>query len=116
MKSISLIVGIIILVLTIGIGLLLDSVGDVSLIVAGGVVISTTILLFIASNCKMKSAFKVSLPFSISFLGVIEYVLAFFVGDTLKNNGFFIAILICFVLQVCLILITSQVSKISDER
>jgi len=57
----------------------------------------------------IKDGFKVSLPFLFIFNGLVEYILAFFVNsEQVKGDGFFIAILLLFLLQlICLILVNT---------
>lgn len=115
MKYTHIFIGIIILALTIGVCLLIDYIGTPTLIISSSVVVTTTLLVFISSAIKQKTAFKVSVPFILGFNGLAEYVLSFFVGETVKNDGYFIAILVLFVLQIIILLITSAVSRINDE-
>lgn len=115
MKYTNVIIGIIILTLTIGVCLLIDSIGTPTLIISSSVVLTTTILIFISSAIKQKTAYKVSVPFILGFNGLAEYVLSFFVGETIKNNGYFIAILVLFALQIIILLMTAAVSRINNE-
>lgn len=115
MKYTIVIIGFIILALNIGSGLLIDSIGTPTLITSSAVVIITTLLVFISSAIKQKAAFKVAAPFILGFNGLVEYVLSFFVGETVKNDGYFIAILVLFVFQIIILFSTFAVSRINDE-
>jgi len=111
MKNIHLFVGIICLIFHVVICLLFDSIGTHSLIIGGIVILITTGLDHVCTRIELQDAFKISLPFFFSFLGLVQYILAFFVDRAVKNDGFLIVILLLLLLQILVLIISSAVSK-----
>ena len=109
MKSLSLWIGGVLLVANIAILILLTDCADIVTIMTSCAIASTSLLIFTSSMLSIKDGFKVSLPFLFIFNGLVEYILAFFVNsEQVKGDGFFIAILLLFLLQlICLILVNT---------
>lgn len=109
MKSLSLWIGGILLVANIAILILLTDCADIVTIMTSCAIASTSLLIFTSSMLPIKDGFKVSLPFLFIFNGLVEYILAFFINsEQVKGDGFFIAILLLFLLQlICLILVNT---------
>ena len=116
MKHSSLIIGIICLLLHAAICLLLSAVGNNTLLIGSLVIVSTFLLIFLLGASDIRDGFKVSLPFFLVFNGIIEYILSYFVGETLTDNGFIIAIIVLFVIQVVVAVSAYLVSKANDKR
>lgn len=102
--------------MTIIIGQLFDSIQELTTIVSCAVILLSTLLCFVSSIERQDVAFKISLPFFIVPIGVVEYVLSFFVKDALKNNGWFIAIIALATIQLCILIVVRMVSGASNER
>ena len=88
-----------------------DGIGNHTLVISSCVIVTTAVINHLVGVIDQKEGFKVALPFFILFDGIIEFVLSFFVNETLKNDGFLIGILALFVLQVSVFIITALVSK-----
>lgn len=116
MKYLSLILGLICLIPTLCAGLLFDGVSPLALTMACVAIAVTAILGQIAASSRIKDAFKVSLPFFLTFNGIVEYILAWFLGDSVRDNWFFMAIVCLVFFQICMLVITSLVSKSNDGR
>lgn len=111
MKYIHLIIGFICLILNVAICYMFDGIGNHTLVISSCVIVTTAVINHLVGVIDQKEGFKVALPFFIIFNGVIEYVLSFFVNETLKNDGFLVGILALFFIQVAVLIITSLVSK-----
>ena len=109
MKSLSLYLGGVALIANIVILMLLTDCTDIVTIMSSCAIVTTSLLIFTSSMLPIKDGFKVSLPFFFIFNGLVEYVLAFFVNsEQVKNDGFFIAIILLFLFQLfCLILVNA---------
>jgi len=110
MKSLILSIGGILLAANIAIIMLLTNCTDMVLIVSSSVILATILLIFVSTILNIKDAFKIFLSLFFVFNGIVEYILSFFVAaeETLKNDGFLIAIILLFLFQlICLILINS---------
>ena len=103
MKTLSIIMGIVLVLLNLVICYLITSVEQNALILSTVVVFITFLFLYISQALPIKDGFKISLPFLFAFGGLAEYVLSFFVGKELKNNGYLIAILVLFVIQALIL-------------
>lgn len=111
MKKLSIILGISLILLNVLIGYLIPSIGQNTMIVSSAVVFTTFLLIFITQAINIKDGYKTSLPFLFVFNGIIEYVLSFFINDELRNDGFFLAIIILFVIQSLILIICANYGK-----
>ena len=116
MKHSSLIIGLICLLVHVTVCLLLSAVGNNTLLLGSLVIISTFLLIFLLGASDIRDGFKVSLPFFLTFNGIIEYILSFFVGEALTDNGYVIAIIVLFAIQIIVSLSAYLVSKANDKR
>lgn len=116
MKHLSLIIGIICIIPTVCIGLLFDGISTNSTIIASLVICFTSILVYVSSVISQRKAFKISLPFYFVFNGIVEYILAYFIDDTVKNNAFFAIIISLLTIQICTLVITYIISKFNDGK
>lgn len=109
MKSLSLSIGGVSLIANFIILLLFTDCTNIVVTMSSVVIVTTSLLIFTSSMLPIKDGFKVSLPFLFTFIGMIEYVLSFFVSsESLKNDGFFVAVILFFLFQlICLILINT---------
>jgi hypothetical protein len=111
MKKLSLILGIILLVINAAVCYFLTAAGQNALIVSSLVIATTFLLLFTVHSVSMKDAFKTSLSFLFVCGGIIEYILSFFIRDEVKQNGFLLAIIILFVIQLLFLIICASHGK-----
>ena len=112
MKSLSLSIGGVLLIANIAILMLLTNCADIVTIMTSCAIATTALLIFTSSMLPIKDGFKVSLPFLFVFNGIVEYILAFFVnGEEFKNDGFFIAIILLFLLQLLSLIIVNTFSR-----
>lgn len=112
MKKTALLLGILFLAVNLLIGFFIASVGRNALIVSSLVLVTTFLLLYLTGAVEMKDGFKASLPFLFIFSGIVEYILSFFIHDgAVKGNGFLLAIVILFVIQVFIFIICAGRGK-----
>lgn len=111
MKYIHLIIGLICLIVNVAICLIFDGIGNHVLAISSCVIATTALINHFSGVIDQKEGFKVALPFFFTFNGMVEYALSFFVNDTMKNDGFLVAILALFVVQIVVLITTSLVSK-----
>lgn len=116
MKYIHLLIGSICLLLNVAICLLFDSIGNHVLIIGSLVIISTALINHFLGAIDIKEGFKVAFPFFFTFIGLVEYGLSFFVDQSLKNDGFLVAIIALFILQIIVFIISATVSKVDTEQ
>lgn len=111
MKYIHLIIGLICLIINVAIYLVFDGMGNHVLAISSCVIAITALINHFSGITNQKEGFKIALPFFFTFNGMVEYALSFFVNDTMKNDGFLVAIMVLFVVQIVVLITTSFVSK-----
>lgn len=111
MKYIHLIIGFVCLIVNVAVCLLFDAIGNHTLVISSCVIATTSLINYFSGVIDQKDGFKVALPFFIGFNGLVEYVLSFFVNDTMKNDGFLVGILVLFFMQIVVLITTAIVSK-----
>lgn len=116
MKYLSLIIGIICIIPTVCVGLLFDGINSNMLIMACAVICTTAILVHLSNVIPQRTSFKISLPFYFIFNGIVEYVLAYFIDGSLRNNVYFAIIISLFFIQTCVLTITYFTSKFSNGK
>ena len=77
------------------------------------VIIVNTLMLYSLGVVQIKDGFRISLSFLFLIAAAIEFLLAFFVSETLENNVALTMLILIFAGQVILYVIAYFVSKIS---
>lgn len=116
MKYIHLIIGGICLVFNLLACLVFDAVGSHVMVITSLVIITTAVINHICGTLDIKDGFKVALPFFFTFNGLVEYGLSFFVDESLNNDGFLVAIIALFVIQLSVLIFSSLVSKVDSHQ
>ena len=116
MKYIHLIIGGICLIVNLAVCFIFDAVGNHVLAITSLVIITTAVINHICGTLDIKDGFKVALPFFFTFNGLVEYGLSFFVDESMKNDGFLVAIIALFVIQLSVLIISSLVSKVDTQQ
>ena len=116
MKYIHLIIGIICLLLNFAVCLIFDAVKNHVLIINSLIIITTALINHFSGTIDIRDGFKVALSFFFTFIGLVEYGLSFFVDESLNNDGFLVAIIALFAVQICVLIISSLVSKTDTEQ
>lgn len=111
MKQFIITLGAIFLLVNIAFGLALKSFETFNLVFSSGVIVATTIILFLVDYIKMKDAFKVSLFLINGICGLIEYIIALVAERDMQNNWYYVVLIIIFAFQLILITTTNITSK-----
>ena len=111
MKNITLIIGGTLLVVNLIIGLLLSVYPLFNMCFTSMVIISTTLLLYLLCKIKMNDGFVIGLYSFFSFMGFIEMILGIISQDSLRDNGYLVAVVILIALQGIALTICNMVSK-----
>lgn len=111
MKQIVITIGAIFLFANLAFALVLDSFGAFNLLISSGVIVFTAVILFAIAFLKIKDGFRVPLYVFNSICGFIEYVIALFARNDMKNNWFYVALILIIVSQFVLLITTSITSK-----
>ena len=99
-----------ILVVNILAGLLLSSYHTFNMLATSVVIVLTTTLMYITESITMKDAFRVSLPFTFAFLGLVMFLLMFFSKHQLQDNWCVIVSLVLLLIEALTLYITHRVS------
>ena len=100
-----------VLVVNILAGLLLSSYHTFNWVATSVVVLFTAILMYITESITMKDAFRVSLPFTFAFLGVMMFLLMLFSKNKLQDNWCVIVSLVILLVEVVGLFVMHRVSK-----
>ena len=111
MKNLTLTIGGILLAVNILAGLLLSAFEPFNVAFTSVVIIVTTLLTYLLEMQTMKDGFRISLPFILGFIGLIQYILGIISEPHLEDNGHVIAAVIMAVFEVVILLICNKVSK-----
>jgi len=113
MKSTSLIVGCILLVLNLLIGMIISSYETFHMIANSGVIIVNTALLLVLGTLNVKDGFRYSLNLLFPAFALIEFLIICFSRPEVENNWGLIVVLLILVLQVILLLGAKKMSDIN---
>lgn len=100
-----------VLVVNIFAGLLLSSYHTFNWAATSIVVLLTAALMYITESITMKDAFRVSLPFTFAFLGVVMFLLMLFSKHQLQDNWCVIVSLVILLVEVVILYVTHKVSQ-----
>ena len=113
MKNLTLIIGGIILLLNVAIGLIFSAYKPFNIVLNSAVIIVNTLILYSLSIIQIKDGFRIALPFLFLVAATIEFLLGFFVPETLENSITLTMLILLLTGQVILYAIAYFVSKIS---
>ena len=111
MKSVSLIVSIILIVLNILAGLMLEAYHQENVIMSTCVLAINALLLWVIAHCDMKDAFKVSYHILFPLFCLVELILAIVAPSQWQNNYYLIGIICCLAVQVVLFFTALKTSR-----
>lgn len=100
-----------VLVVNILAGLLLSSYHTFNWVSTSVVVLITAALMYITESVTMKDAFRVSLPFTFVFLGVVMFLLMLFSKHQLQDNWCVIVSLVILLIEAVILYGTHKVSQ-----
>lgn len=113
MKSTSLIVGCILLMLNLLIGMIISSYETFHVVTNSGIIIVNTALLLVLGTLNVKDGFRYSLNLLIPIFALIEFLIICFSRPEVKNNWGLIVVLLILILQVILLLGAKKMSDIN---
>ena len=113
MKSTSLIVGCILLMLNLLIGMIISSYETFHVVTNSGIIIVNTALLLVLGTLNVKDGFRYSLNLLIPIFALIEFLIICFSRPEVENNWGLIVVLLILILQVILLL---GAKKMSDTN
>lgn len=103
--------GAILLIANVLIGLIASSYETLNWIFSSVVIIVTTLLLGRISSSLLKDAFKISLSFLFSFLGIVEFILAIIAPSQFTDNWYLIVIVGLCVIESLFVIASHQASR-----
>lgn len=115
MRKTTFILGLILVVFNILVGLVASTYSLFNVFINTCIILAITALILISQSIELKPGFKVSLPFTFLFLGVIQFILGCFSQNHLTDNWFIISILVILLFEVILLVITYSVSKATNK-
>lgn len=113
MKSTSLIIGCILLVLNLLIGMIISSYETFHVVANSGVIIVNTALLLVLGTLDVKDGFRYSLNLLFPAFALIEFLIVCFSRPEVENNWGLIVILLLLVLQIILLLGAKKMSNLN---
>ena len=112
MKSTSLIIGGILLVLNLLIGMIVSSYETFHVVTNSGVIIVNTALLLVLGTLNVKDGFRYSLNLLFPAFALIEFLIICFSRSEVENNWGVVVVLLLLVLQVILLLGAKKISNL----
>lgn len=105
------ILGIVLLIANFLLGCVLSSYSVVNACLNSIVIALALVLLYFTNIATLKNAFKISLRFIFTFVGVVTYIVGFFAPTTIADNWFLVVLLILTIFELILLLVTNYISK-----
>lgn len=115
MKSVTFIIGLLMLAINIFAGKILSAYAPFNMWANCGVITVNVIFLWLVDVVYMKDGFRVSLDSLFPFLGIIEFLCIAFSRSQLEDNGAVIFVLLLILLQIVLLLVANQASRSTQQ-
>lgn len=115
MKSYLLFSSIIFVAVNLLAGLLLTSYSQENVLMSTGVIVANTILLLAVSSSSIKSPFKLSMSIIFPVFALLEFVLTIISPNRYQDNGYLVAVILCFTFQVVCFVTIISVSRRNNE-
>lgn len=113
MKSTSLIIGSILLVLNLLIGMIISSYETFHVVNNSGIIVVNTALLLVLGSLNVKDGFRYSLNILFPIFALVEFLIICFSRPEVENNWSLIIVLLFLVFQVFLLLGAKKMSDIN---
>lgn len=113
MKTGSIIIGSIVLLLNIVLGVMLSSYNTFNCLLNSGIIITTIALLLGVSVLQLKDGFKISFYCLFPFICSIELILGFLSPESLTDNHYIITIIVITFIQLSILVLSKIVSLIN---
>ena len=110
------IIGCCLLITNILLGLLISKYALFNVCLNSIVIIVTTALIGLLDRVKLSNAYKISLSFTFSSIGIVEYICGFFSKCTITDNWVIISNLILLVIQVLILFVTTSISTKANNK
>lgn len=110
MKTISIIIGSILLLLNVLFGFMLSSYSTFNCLLSSGIIILSAVMLCIVSSMKLRDGFRVSFNCIFPVFFLMELVCGFFAAERFSDNPYLIAIILLVVLQVMMLVSAGYLS------
>ena len=115
MRKTIIVLGLICLVLNVGIGLLTSRYHTFNIVLNSGIIVATTLLMWLATAMDLRKGFEVSLQFIFALIGLVQLVLGSISAGQVSDNWCIIAIFLLLALEVIILVITKSVSKFVNK-
>lgn len=112
MKKTIIIIGILFVMVNVTAGLTMSIYPLFNMIVNTVVIAITTLLTILSTSEALKMGFRVSLPFVMSFVGLVQLILGCVMPPMITDNWCLLLTTILLVFEVLLLIIAKSVSKI----
>ena len=116
MRNITLIAGAILLVSNLLFGSILNIYSVFNMWLNSGVIVATTVLLYILKSIQLKDGYYISLSMLFSILGLIAFVLGFFAPQRYIDNWYLVIIILIVAIEGIILTITHIISKTSNIK
>ena len=113
MKSTSLIIGGILLVLNLLIGMIISSYETFYVVTNSGIIVVNTALLLVLGSLNVKDGFRYSLNILFPIFALAEFLIICFSRPEVENNWGLIIVLLFLVFQIVLLLGAKKMSEIN---
>lgn len=110
MKTITFIIGSIVLLLNVLFGLMLSSYSTFNCMLNSGVVIVSVVMLYLVSAIELNDGFRVSFNCLFPMFSFIELICGFLAPEHISDNLYLIAIILLVVLQVVMLVSAGYLS------
>lgn len=104
-------IGIILFLLNTSLGMALTIYQSFNVLLNNAIIMGTTALIYIVIHMKINNTFKISLPFSLSACGIIQFIAGLFAPARFIDNYWLIAIVILFIFEIICLTIIRQMSN-----
>ena len=111
MKHLNLFIGGILLLLNVLIGVIVSSYSTFNVCLTSGIIILSFALIELLKYLKLRDAFRISLTVIFSFLLIVCMVLGVLSPESIKDNGYVVAILVILAIEVIILLSARFISQ-----
>ncbi|MBQ0153867.1 MAG: hypothetical protein KBS70_03675 [Bacteroidales bacterium] len=111
MKHLTLIIGVLLLVLNFVIGLIVSAYDTFNMSVNSGVILITTIFIWLLYKMALRDAYRISLTLLFVVIGIIQFVIGCFMPQQFHDNWVLLIEILCFGFEVLMIIVTNFISN-----
>lgn len=111
MKRLTLIIGVLLLVLNFVIGLIVSAYDTFNMLVNSGVILITTIFIWLLYKMALRDAYKISSTLLFVIIGTIQFVIGCFMPQQFHDNWILLIEMLCLGFEVLMIIVTNFMSN-----